>query len=81
MFRLPLSFELIMKSIRPIAVPAAFIVLVVCIYAFLLGNKVFEGKFENEAIAWYIFAKGIFCSVSLIASARILDVLIERLGR
>jgi hypothetical protein len=42
---------------------------------------VFEGKFENEAIAWYIFAKGIFCSVSLIASSRILDVLIERLGR
>jgi len=69
-----------MKSIRPIAIPAAFVVLVVCIYAFLLGNKVFEGKFENEAIAWYIFAKGIFCSVSLVASSRILDVLIERLG-
>ncbi|MEP6686145.1 MAG: hypothetical protein ABJB22_05155 [Verrucomicrobiota bacterium] len=69
-----------MKSIRPIAVPAAFVVLIVCVYAFLLGNKVFEGKFENEAIAWYIFAKGIFCFVSLIASSRILDVLIERLG-
>jgi len=40
-----------MKSIRPIAVPAAFVVLIVCVYAFLLGNKVFEGKFENEAIA------------------------------
>ena len=69
-----------MKSIRPIAIPAAFVVLVICVYAFLLGNKVFSGKFENEAIAWYILAKGIFCAVSLVASARILDVLIERLG-
>jgi hypothetical protein len=69
-----------MKSIRPIALPAAVIVFVLCLYAFLLGNKVFEGKFENEAIFWYILAKGVFCFVSLIATARILDVLIERLG-
>jgi hypothetical protein len=61
-------------------VPAAFVVLVLCIYAFLLGNKVFQGKFENEAIAWYILAKGIFCSVSLVATSRMLDVLLERLG-
>jgi hypothetical protein len=60
--------------------PAAFIVLVLCVYAFLLGNKVFQGKFENEAIAWYILAKGIFCSVSLVATSRMLDVLLERLG-
>jgi hypothetical protein len=71
---------LAMKSIRPIALPAAVIVLVLCIYAFLLGNKVFDGKFENEAIFWYILAKGIFCFVSLIATARILDVLIDRLS-
>jgi hypothetical protein len=69
-----------MKSIRPIALPAAVIVLVLCTYAFLLGNKVFEGKFENEPILWYIPAKGIFCFVSLIATARILDVLIDRLS-
>jgi hypothetical protein len=69
-----------MKSIRPIALPAAAIVLVLCVYAFLLGNKVFEGKFENEAIFWYILAKGIFCFVSLVATARILDVLIDRLS-
>jgi hypothetical protein len=47
-----------MKSIRPIASPAAVVVLFLRIYAFLLGNKVFEGKFENEAIAWHILAKG-----------------------
>ncbi len=69
-----------MKSIRPIAIPAALIVLALCVYAFLLGNKVFEGKFENEAIFWYILAKGIFCFVSLVATARILDVLIDRLA-
>jgi hypothetical protein len=56
------------------------IVLILCTYAFLLGNKVFEGKFENEPIFWCVLAKGVFCFVSLIATARILDVLIDRLG-
>lgn len=51
-----------------------------CIYAFLLGNKVFDGKFENEAITWYILAKGIFCSVALIALSRILDGVIAKLA-
>ena len=41
-----------MKSIKSVAVPAAVIVFVLCVYAFLLGNKMFDGKFENEAIAW-----------------------------
>ena len=31
--------------------PAATIVFVLCVYTFLLGNEVFEGKFKNEAIA------------------------------
>ena len=69
-----------MKSIRPLASTAALVVLLICIYAFLLGNKVFDGKFENEAIAWYILAKGIFCSVALIALARIIDLMIERMS-
>ena len=69
-----------MKSIRPLASAAAIIVLLMCIYSFLLGNKVFEGKFENEAITWYILAKGIFCSVALIALARIIDLMIERMS-
>jgi hypothetical protein len=69
-----------MKSIRPLASTAALVVLLMCIYAFLLGNKVFDGKFENEAISWYILAKGIFCSVALIALSRILDGVIAKLG-
>ena len=69
-----------MKSIKSVAMPAAVIVFVLCVYAFLLGNKVFDGKFENEAIAWYILAKGIFCSVALVALSRILDGIIAKLG-
>ncbi len=69
-----------MKSIRPLASASALVVPLMCVYAFLLGNKVFDGKFENEAIAWYILAKGIFCSVALIALSRILDGIIAKLG-
>jgi hypothetical protein len=68
-----------MKPIRPLASAAAVVVL--CIYSFLLGNKVFDGKFENEAVTWYILAKGIFCSVALVALARIVDLLIAKLAR
>jgi hypothetical protein len=70
-----------MKPIRPLASAAAVVVLIMCIYSFLLGNKVFDGKFENEAITWYILAKGIFCSVALVALARIVDLLIAKLAR
>jgi len=69
-----------MKSIKSVAEPAAVIVFVICAYAFLLGNKILEGKFENETIAWYILAKGIFCSVTLVALSRILDGIIAKLG-
>ena len=69
-----------MKSIKSIAIPAALVVFVLCFYAFLLGNKVFDGKFENEAIAWYILAKGVFCSVALVALSRILDGIIAKLS-
>ena len=69
-----------MKSIKSVAIPAAVIVFVICLYAFLLGNEVFEGHFKNEAIAWYILAKGIFCSVALVALSRILDGVIAKLG-
>ncbi len=70
-----------MKSIRPLATASAVVVLLLCIYSFLLGNKVFDGKFENEAISWYILGKGIFCFVALIALARIIDILLERFSR
>ncbi len=54
---------------------AAVAVLAICVYTFLLGNKVFQGHFENDALSWYFLAKGIFCSISLSLSVRMLDVL------
>jgi len=44
---------------------AAFLVMIICVYSFLNGNGVFKGKFENDFIAWYILAKGVFCSIAL----------------
>ena len=70
----------LMKSLTPLARAAALIVLALCTYAFLLGNGVFKKEFNNEPIAWYFLAKGIFCSLSLIVSSRALDVLLERLN-
>jgi hypothetical protein len=49
--------------------------LVICTYLFLKGNKVFEGKFDDDPLAWYFFAKGIFCSVSLVLTWELLQVL------
>lgn len=57
---------------------AAVIVFLICLYAFLLGNKVFHREFENDAISWYILAKGIFCSVSLWLFAAIWEALKQR---
>ena len=54
-----------MNIIKTIVIIAALAVLLICIYSFLLGNEVFEGKFNNEAFAWYFLAKGIFCSFAL----------------
>jgi hypothetical protein len=55
---------------------AAINVFVLCAYAsvrFLFDRT--TGKFEDNAFSWYFLAKGIFCSVSLILSLRILEVL------
>jgi hypothetical protein len=54
---------------------AALVVLVICVYSFLIGNEVFEGKFKNDPIGWYFLAKGIFCSLSLYLSVNVLEVL------
>ena len=64
-----------MKSLKVTVWVAALIVLGICVYTFLLGNKVFEGKFENDGLSWYFLAKGIFCSLSLYLSVRMLEVL------
>jgi hypothetical protein len=53
----------------------ACVVFAICFYAFLLGNKIFDGKFENDPIAWYFLAKGIFCSISLFISTDILEAI------
>ncbi|MBN2144072.1 MAG: hypothetical protein JW774_05555 [Candidatus Aureabacteria bacterium] len=52
---------------------AAMIVFGICLYTFFLGNKTFQGKFDNDGLSWYFLAKGVFCSVSLILSVRLLD--------
>jgi len=62
----------IIKKVVAIAAPA---VLLICIYSFLLGNEVFEGKFNNDVFAWYFLAKGIFCSLALYLLFRILETL------
>ena len=58
---------------------AAILVFGICVYSFLLGNKVFEGRFENDAIGWYFLAKGIFCGLSLYLSAEIVEILRTKL--
>ena len=54
-----------MKRLKNSVIVVAFIVLLICIYVFLLGNDVFKGKFTNDGFAWYFLAKGIFCSLNL----------------
>ena len=58
---------------------AAILVFGICVYSFLLGNEVFEGRFKNDAIAWYFLAKGIFCSLSLYLSVDIVEILRKKL--
>jgi hypothetical protein len=57
---------------------AALMVLSICVYTFLLGNKFFEGQFENDGFAWYFLAKGLFCSIALYLLALILEKLTEK---
>jgi hypothetical protein len=64
-----------MKTLKSIIHVSAVVVFLICLYTFLLGNKVFDGKFDNDGIAWYFLAKGIFCSLSLFLSAEILEAI------
>jgi hypothetical protein len=64
-----------MEKLKKLVLITALVVLIICIYSFLLGNKVFKGEFENDAIAWYFLAKGLFCALSLYLSVRILETL------
>jgi hypothetical protein len=62
-----------MKKLKVLVGAASSIVLLICVYAFLLGNRVFRGEFENDAICWYFLAKGIFCSLGLSLWMRVLE--------
>ena len=62
-----------MKKLKKLVSVAAIVVFLLCIYSFLLGNDVFDGDFNNDAIFWYILAKGIFCSLALYLLALILE--------
>jgi hypothetical protein len=64
-----------MTTLKSIVRVSGVIVFLICLYAFLLGNKVFSGQFENDGIAWYFLAKGIFCSLSLFLSVDILEAI------
>jgi hypothetical protein len=65
----------IMKQLKAVVITAAIVVFGICAYTFLLGNKVFEGKFDNDVFAWYFLAKGIFCSLALYLWVRVLEAL------
>jgi hypothetical protein len=67
------------NKLKRVVLGAAVLVFSLCVYAFLLGNGVFEGKFDNDPIAWYFLAKGIFCALSLYLSYRVLEVLERKL--
>ncbi|OHB71189.1 MAG: hypothetical protein A2W23_02915 [Planctomycetes bacterium RBG_16_43_13] len=67
-----------MNNLKVLINTAAITVLLICVYSFLVGNKVFKGEFDNDPIGWYFLAKGIFCSLSLYLSVRILEVLSKK---
>lgn len=62
-------------KLKAVIITASVFVFLVCVYSFLLGNKVFEGGFENEPIPWYFLAKGVFCSLALVLLFKILEAL------
>jgi len=67
-----------MKRLKVAVIFASFLILLICIYSFLQGNKVFEGQFENEYAAWYFLAKGLFCSIALYLLVSVLETLKEK---
>lgn len=66
------------KQMKTLVSLAAGVIFLICLYSFLLGNKVFEGKFDNEYISWYFLAKGIFCSIGVYLLALILEALLNK---
>ncbi len=58
--------------------PLAALIFGLCVYAFLLANGIFKGEFENEPIAWYILAKGMYCAATLVLFQKILNAVEKR---
>jgi len=59
-----------MKNLKLSVSIASVLILLICIYSFLLGNEVFKGKFSNESIPWYFLAKGLFLRYSAVSSGQ-----------
>ncbi|MEW6101869.1 MAG: hypothetical protein AB1481_06215 [Candidatus Omnitrophota bacterium] len=62
-----------MEALRKFVISVSIAIFVICFYSFLVGNNIFQGKFDNSFIAWYFLAKGAFCSVALYLLFRILE--------
>ena len=62
-----------MGKFKKIILASSVVVFLICLYSFLLGNEVFDGSFKNDAIFWYILAKGIFCSLTLYLLLKIFE--------
>ncbi len=67
-----------LARLRTAVIAAALGVLAICIYSFLQGNNVFKGQFDNDAIAFYFLAKGIFCSLALYLLYLVVEALAGR---
>lgn len=64
-----------MRRLGIIIRAAAVLVFLICLYSFLVGNGVFSRRFDNDGIAWYFLAKGIFCSLALYLLFKVLEAL------
>jgi hypothetical protein len=64
-----------MSAFRFAVWAAAAVVWGICLYAFLRGSYRHGGGWEDNALAWYFLAKGIFCSVSLVLAGRMVELL------
>jgi len=66
-----------MKRLRVSVTIVAIMVFLICLYTFFLGNKTFDGEFDNDGISFYFLAKGMFCSLALYLLVRILEAVRE----
>ena len=63
-----------MTAARVVVWLAAVAVLAICVYIFVKGS-LRDGRWHEDLLAWYFLAKGIFCSISLVLSLRVVEIL------